>query len=434
MTTLSITLFLIVTLLLVGMPVAYVFGVGAVSFVLLTGKSMSYLVPHAFWQLGSFALLSLPLFIIAGALMGASGISDRLVRFVNAFVGPIRGGLGSVTIVTCALFGAIAGSGASAIAAIGSIMIPKMVDQGYPRGYATALVGCSSVLALLIPPSVPMIIFALTSGVSVAAAFLSTILPGVTIALIYCLINYLFVRNRQGMRVEEKISLPERRRVIAGASKEASWALLMPVIMLGGIYGGIFTPTEAAAVALVYTLPVGFLIYKGLTFQSAATAIIKGAVSTGSIIAMIFFLFVMSRVMIMEQVPQQLSDFLIGLSDNPVVILLLINLILIGIGMLVDDVSGSILASIILMPVALDLGVHPIHFAAIVGTNLGLGNITPPCAPLLYMAGSVGKSAFHEYLKPTLRFILLGHLPVVLAVTFIPDLALLLPRLVMGIE
>ena len=434
MTTLALIMLLIVILLLVGMPVAYVFGVGAIGFALLTGKSMSYLIPHAFWQLGSFTLLSLPLFIIAGALMGASGISDRLVRFVNAFVGPIRGGLGSVTIVTCALFGAIAGSGASAIAAIGSIMIPKMVDQGYPRGYATALVGCSSVLALLIPPSIPMIIFALTGGLSVAAAFLSTIVPGIVIALIYCLINYIFLRKSDTLHVEEKISLPERSRVIAKASKEASWALLMPVIMLGGIYGGIFTPTEAAAVALVYTLPVGFLIYRGLNLQSAMTAIIRGAVSTGSIIAMIFFLFVMSRVMIMEQVPQQLSDFLIGLSDNKILILLLINLLLILIGMLVDDVSGSILASIILLPVAVDLGVHPIHFAAIVGTNLGLGNITPPCAPLLYMAGSVGQSQFNEYLKPTLRFICLGHLPVVLAVTFIPELALFLPKLLMGIE
>ena len=315
MATLSISLLLIVALLLIGMPVAYVFGVGAISFVLLTGKSMSYLVPHAFWQLGSFALLSLPLFIIAGALMGASGISDRLVRFVNAFVGPIRGGLGAVTIATCALFGAIAGSGASAIAAIGSIMIPKMTEQGYPRGYATALVGCSSVLALLIPPSVPMIIFALTGGLSVAAAFLSTIIPGIVIALIYCLINYVYLK-RKDIKVEKKVSFPERTKVITLASKEASWAILMPVIMLGGIYGGIFTPTEAAAVALVYTLPVGFFIYKGLTMQTAGKAILHGAISTGSIIAMIFFLFVMSRVMIMEQVPQQLSDFMIALSDN----------------------------------------------------------------------------------------------------------------------
>nr|WP_315983527.1 TRAP transporter large permease subunit [Aliamphritea spongicola] len=261
MATLSISLLLIVALLLIGMPVAYVFGVGAISFVLLTGKSMSYLVPHAFWQLGSFALLSLPLFIIAGALMGASGISDRLVRFVNAFVGPIRGGLGAVTIATCALFGAIAGSGASAIAAIGSIMIPKMTEQGYPRGYATALVGCSSVLALLIPPSVPMIIFALTGGLSVAAAFLSTIIPGIVIGLIYCLINYVYLK-RKNIKVEKKVSFPERTKVITLASKEASWAILMPVIMLGGIYGGIFTPTEAAAVALVYTLPVGFLFTK----------------------------------------------------------------------------------------------------------------------------------------------------------------------------
>ncbi|UTW08009.1 TRAP transporter large permease [Pseudomonas benzenivorans] len=431
MTAITVAMLLIIIFLLIGMPVAYVFGASALGFVLLTGKSMSYLVPHAFWQLSSFTLLSLPLFIIAGSLMGASGISDRLVRFVNAFVGPVRGGLGAVTIVTCAIFGAIAGSGASAIAAIGSIMIPKMLQNGYPRGYATALVGCSSVLALLIPPSVPMIIFSLTSGISVAAAFLSTIVPGVLIAAIYCVINYVYLRNVKFLQVEEKISFPERTKVIAKATKDASWAILMPIIMLGGIYGGIFTPTEAAAVALAYTLPVGFLVYKGLNLRAAGHAIISGAVSTGSIIAMIFFLFVMSRVMIMEQVPQNLSNFMTGLSDNKIVLLLLINVILIGIGMLVDDVSGSILASIILMPVATNLGVDPIHFAAIVGTNLGLGNITPPCAPLLYMAGSVGKSTFNEYMAPTLRFILLGHLPIVFAVTFIPDLALFLPRLLM---
>ncbi|WP_271271119.1 TRAP transporter large permease [Aliamphritea hakodatensis] len=434
MLVLSLTLLFIVVFLLLGMPVAYVFGIGSLGFALLAGKSLGYLVPHAFWQLGSFALLSLPLFIISGALMGASGISDRLVNFINSIVGSIRGALGAVTIITCALFGAIAGSGASAIAAIGSIMIPKMVQQGYPRGYATALVGCSSVLALLIPPSVPMIVFALAGGLSVAAAFLSTILPGIMIALIYCVINFIYVRRLPGVKADVKLEPAERRKLVFSSTRKASWALMMPVIMLGGIYGGVFTPTEAAAVALIYTLPVGFFIYKGLNFKTASDAIVKGVISIGAIVTMIFFLFIMSRAMILEQVPQQLSAFLLSLSDNKIFILLLINLVLILIGMLVDDVSGSILASIILLPVATDLGIHPIHFAAIVGTNLGLGNITPPCAPLLYMAGSVGKAQINEYLAPTLKFLLLGHLPIVLLVTFVPDLALFLPRLLLGLE
>ncbi len=434
MLTLGIILVLIVVLLLAEVPVAFSFGIGALIFSVVSGRDVSYLLPHAFWLAGGFALLALPLFIIAGTLMGASGISDRLIQFVNSLVGRVKGGLGAVTIISCALFGAISGSGASAIAAIGSIMIPKMVDEGYPREHATALVGCSSVLALMIPPSIPMIIFALTGGLSVAACFLSTIIPGIMIAFIYCVLNFIYLRNVATIRVAPKISVSAQVRDIGVSTGRAVFALLMPLIMLGGIYSGMFTPTEAAAVALVYTLPVGFFIYRGLTLPKTAEALVQGTINTGAIIMVLFFLFIMSRSMVMEQVPTALADFLLSISDNKFVILAMINVLLLLIGMLVDDVSGGILAAIILMPVIQEIGVHPIHFAAIVGTNLGLGNITPPCAPLLYMAGAVGKLSLDRYIVPTMKFILFGHLPMVFVVTYIPELGLYLPRLLMGIE
>lgn len=434
MTAVILALILIVVLLLLEVPVAFVFGAASLLIALMTGRDITFLVPYAYQQEGSFALLALPLFVIAGSLMGASGISDQLIRFVNAFVGSIRGGLGAVTIVTCALFGAIAGSGSSAIAAIGSLMIPRMVDAGYPRSYAISLVACSSVLAILIPPSVAMILFAITSGLSVAACFLSTIIPGILIMGAYCLLNFRAARKFEGLQVEERLNFGPRIKLIAKSTKSAFWALLMPGIMLGGIYGGIFTPTEAAAVALVYTLPVGFFIYKGLTLKTTSGALVEGSRNTGAIMMMLFFLFIMSRAMVQENIPKEIAEFMLSLSDNKIVILLMINVLLLMLGMLVDDSAGAVLAAIVLMPVVLQVGIHPIHFAAIVGTNLGLGNVTPPCAPLLFMSGAIGGQTIDHYIKPTLKLICFGHLPVVLLVTYVPDLALFLPRVLLGIN
>ena len=425
---------LVVILLLSEMPIAFAFGIGALVFGLASGSDISFLIPFAYQTTSSFALLALPLFVMAGTIMAEGGMSDRLLNFVNALVGRLKGGLGAVTIVTCALFGAISGSSSAAIAAIGSIMIPRMVREGYPPGHATALVACSSVLALMIPPSIPMIVFAVTGGISVGAAFLSTIIPGVLLTVVYVGLNFLFLRKVKTITVEERVPVRVAVRRVGTTGAKAFWALLLPVFILGSIYSGIATPTEAAAIAFVYTVVVGFAFYRGLTLQNFPRAIGRAAVTTGSIIAVLFFLFVMSRAMILEQVPKDVADALIALSESRIFVLLMINLILLLIGMIVDDVSGSVLAAIVLLPVATEIGVHPIHFAAIVGTNLGLGNVSPPCAPMLYMAAGISKLSLDKYVVPTMKLLCLGHLPMVLIVTFIPDLSLALPRLVMGIE
>ena len=425
---------LVVLLLLAEMPIAFAFGIGALVFGVASGSDVSFLIPFAYQTTSSFALLALPLFAMAGTLMAEGGISDRLLNFVNAFVGRLKGGLGAVTIVTCALFGAISGSSSAAIAAIGQIMIPRMVKEGYPAGHATALVACSSVLALMIPPSIPMIVFAVTGGLSVGAAFLSTVIPGAILTVVYVFLNFLFLRNVDTMKVEEPISMGEAVQKVGRTGKDAFWALLMPAIILGTIYSGIATPTEAAAIALVYAVIVGFLFYRGLNFRNFPSAIARAAITTGSIIAVLFFLFVMSRAMILQQVPKEVAEALVALTENRVLVLLIINLILLLIGMIVDDVSGSVLAAIVLLPVATEVGGHPIHFAAIVGTNLGLGNVSPPCAPMLYMAAGVSKLTLDKYVVPTMKLLTLGHLPMVLVVTFFPDLSLWLPRLVLGIQ
>ncbi|MBE9399698.1 TRAP transporter large permease [Pontibacterium sp. N1Y112] len=432
MTLFLISMLIVIVLILIEIPVAFAFGIGAVLFAFTTGNNISFLIPHGFKTASGFALLALPLFIFAGLLMAEGGISERLLNFVNSIVGRIKGGLGAVTVLTCALFGAISGSSSAAIAAVGQIMIPRMVREGYPAGHATALVACSSVLALLIPPSIPMIVFSITGGVSVGAAFLSTIIPGILLTLLYCGLNIWFLRNNPDIQVDPPLPFKQAAKGVVKTGYSAAFALLMPLIILGAIYSGIATPTEAAAIAVIYAIPVGLFIYKGMSLSSLGAVTIRAVTMTGSIMAVLFFLFIMSRAMILEQVPRDLAQALLQISENKYVILLLINVLLLLIGMIVDDISGSVLAAIIFLPIINELGIDPIHFAAVVGVNLGLGNVSPPCAPMLYMAGGVSKLSLDRYITPTLKFLCFGHLPMVFLVTFVPELSLFLPKLLMG--
>lgn len=278
-----------------------------------------------------------------------------------------------------------------------------------------------------------MIVFAVTGGLSVGAAFLSTVVPGTVLTIVYVGLNFVFLRRVDTISIEEPLPAAAALRRIGRTGADAFWALLMPVIILGSIYSGIATPTEVAAVALVYAVVVGFWFYRGLTRRNFPATIGRAAVTTGSIVAVLFFLFAMSRAMILQQVPGRLTEILVAFTEHQVLALVTLNLILLLIGMIVDDVSGSVLAAVVLLPVATELGVHPIHFAAIVGVNLGLGNVSPPCAPMLYMAAGVSKLKLDQYVGPTMKFLALGHLPMVLVVTFVPDLSLALPRWVLGI-
>lgn len=429
MTFFFITIAVVILLLLLEVPVGFAFGIGALIYGGLSDTDVSFHAAYGFAQVGAFSLLALPLFVLAGTLMGTAGISERLLNFVNAFVGRTRGGLGAVTVLSCAMFGAISGSASAAIAAIGRIMVPRMVKEGYPEGHATALVAVSSVLALMIPPSIPMIVFAIATRQSVAKVFLATMLPGIMLALVYCALNFLFLRKNTSISVAPALPLRDVGLEIWQTGKKATLAIIMPFIILGGIYSGIATPTEAGAVALVYTLLVGLLVYRSMTMNSLFQASKEAAILTGSVIMVLFFLFIMSRGMILAQIPNQFADLLLSVSDNKIVLLLIINLLLLIMGMIVDDVSGGVLAAIILMPAVQKIGIDPIHFAAIVGTNLGLGNISPPCAPLLYMAGGVTRLSLDRYIGPTMKFLVLGHLPMVFVVTFIPELSLWLPSL-----
>lgn len=429
-----IDLAILLVLLVLGVPVPFCFMAAVLFLVVLHGFSFEFLLPVAFYGLNSLTLLSVPFFIMAGGLMGSSGIAERLANLAIAFVGRFRGGLGGATVVATAIFGAIAGLCSAAVAAIGSIMIPRLEAEGYPRGYATGLVTCSSVLAQLIPPSVPMILFAWVTRLSVAACFLSTIGPGILLILIYIFINWVMCRRIPTIRIQTKVGLIQHAKEIGTATVRGFLGLLGVLIVLGGIYGGFTTPTEAATLAVLYTIAVGFIVYRTLNLRELGRTLFTTATTTGVIILMLFFVMMLSRIYTMQNVPQRLIQIMTGISDNKIVILAMVNVFLIVIGMLMDDFSGTLLAAPLLFPLMQHIGVSPYHFAAIMGTNLGLGNVTPPCAPILYLGGRMANCSFDKFIGPALIFMIFGSLPVVIVTTYWPDLSLFLPRLIMGIK
>lgn len=299
-------------------------------------------------------------------------------------------------------------------------------------GHSAALVSCAAPLGLLIPPSSQMILYAWVGQQSVLACFLSTVGPGILLTVLLSILNVIMLRRDEKIYVAPPMSGTETMRTLGKRSWEAAPALLMPVIVLGGTYGGIMTPTEAAAVAVLYSIPVGFWIYRGLNGKTFVDVLVETATTTGVVMLMMFCIMMLSRIYVMEDLPSMIMNVLRSVSTNPKVILLMLNIFMIIVGMIMDDVSAMLLCTPILLPVVMKLGVSPIHFAAIIGVNLGMGNVTPPTAPTLYFGGRLAKTPVSQMLKPAMIFILFAWLPTLLAVTYLPDLALWLPRLVLG--
>jgi len=415
--------------MVMGVPVAMAFGVLALFLVTWFQMDPGFLMPTAFYKIKSMVLLAIPFFIMVGGLMGTGGLAARLIDFIDAFVGRIRGGLGAVTVAACAMFGAIGGTCSAAVAAIGTIMIPRMEEHGYSRGHATALVSCSSILGQLIPPSVPMILFAFVTLQSIPGCWLATVGPGILTIIIFSILNYFMVRNLPSLVIRPGLGFKEETKQIGRATYHGSFALLLPVIILGGVYGGIFTPTESACIGVLYVIPVSYFILKQLTLKGLGRSFISTATTTGVLVIMLFFVMITSRILTLEQIPQQMATWLIAVSPNKYVILIMTNVFLLIIGMLMDDVSGTVLTAPLLFPIMQAIGVHPLHFAAITGVNLGLGNVTPPTAPILYLGGRIGNCPIEKYIKPALILMWGGMLPVLLVTTYWPELSLFLPRL-----
>jgi tripartite ATP-independent transporter DctM subunit len=306
-------------------------------------------------------------------------------------------------------------------------MIPRMEAQGYPRGFATALVTVSSVLGLLIPPSAIMVIYGWVTETSILACFLSTVIPGLIVTALFIIINMIECRKFD-LKLMPPMPMAEKTKMITQRFTSSIPALAMPIIILGGIYGGVFTPTEAAAVAAVYSIPVGLWVYKAMKLNDVKNMTFDAVTSIGAIMVMIVVCLMLAQTLVMLRVPQAIIDIMFGITQNKIIIMIIVNLFLFIVGMIVNDATGMLICAPLLLPLMTAIGVSPVHFAAIMGVNLAMGGVTPPYASILYLGMRIGKAEFHEIFGPTMKLLIFGYVPVVFLTAFFPELSLWLPR------
>jgi len=420
---LFITLFVC---LLIGVPIAISLGVSSlVAIYFGSTLPLSIITQKAFTSLDSFPLLAIPFFMLAGILMGKGGVSKRLLTLATTMVGWMTGGLSMVTIVACMFFAAISGSGPATVAAIGGFMIPAMVARKYDGGFAAAIAASAGSIGVIIPPSIPFVLYGVIGGVSVGNMFLAGIIPGILIGVGLMITAYI-ISNKRGYKpaAHEVFKFSD----VLKATYEAKWALLIPVIILGGIYGGIFSPTEAAVVAVVYAFIVGKFVYKELSWEDSFQSFREAVVINATTMIIIGLSVSFAYFMTLEQIPNQIAAFLTDFSSNPFVILLAINLLLLVVGMFIDTISALVILTPILLPIVVVVGVDPVHFGVILVANLAIGFITPPLGVNLFVASSVGNVKFEKIVVSVLPF-LLAMIICLLVITFIPALSLWLPNL-----
>jgi C4-dicarboxylate transporter DctM subunit len=373
----------------------------------------------------NFPLLAVPFFILAGDIMVHGGIATRLVECVNAMVGHKKGGLGMVTVVACMFFASISGSGVATAAAIGGIMIPAMCKNNYPADFAAALTASASAVGPIIPPSIPFIIYGVMCSVSVTDLFIGGIIPGILIGFALIIVVYL-VAGKKGYGVEmtQKSSFADKLRAIW----KAKFSLLVPVVILGGIYGGIFTPTEAAIVACDLGLIIGFFIYREIEIKDLPGIFASTGRTTGLCLSLLGFALVFGRVLVMERVPQNIANFLLALTDSRILVLLFINILLFITGMLLETSSAVTITSPILLTVAKAYGVDPVHFGVILVTNLCIGLCTPPVGQSLFVATGIAKIPIARTFRPLIPCVIASVIALMI-VTYAEPLVMFLPRL-----
>ena len=423
-------LLLLCAVLVIGLPVPFAFGAVMIYLAIFADTDAATFLTSGHWRMNNLVLLAIPLFIMAGGIMEKGRIAAPMVHLVELFAGRYRGGLSAAAVLASAIFGSISGSAAATLTCIGSVLMPRLRAANYPEGFSAALLASAAPLGLLIPLSSFQIVYAWVTHQSVLRCFLATVIPGLILIVLLCALNLVLMARQKCIEVAAPPA--SFRAEAAIRSRNALPALLMPVIILGGIYGGFMTPTEAAGIAVLYAIPDGWFVYRGLNRKTFIEALVQTGTTTGVVMVMFFTVMIVSRLLIFEDILSLAEVFVFSVSGNPVVVLLIINLVTVVIGMLMDDTSGVLLAAPLLLPIAQKLGVDPIHFAAIIGVNLGMGNITPPTAPLLYLGARVADTRLSRMLWPTLAMIVFAWLPTLLVTTYVPAVSLWLPNLVLG--
>jgi tripartite ATP-independent transporter DctM subunit len=406
-----------------GVPIALALGIAGVAFLWISGNDMMLLqLPQRMMAgVNQFVLLTIPLFLLAGTLMNAGGITDRIVNFARATVGHRRGGMSSVTVLSAGFFAGISGSANAEAAALGSILIPTMKKQGIPGPYAAALVGVCTIVGPIIPPSITMIIYGVLSGTSIGQLFLAGVVPGVLLVVLF-LIYAGWRARRDGFPVSERLPMAQRRSALIRVMP----ALLLPLIILVGIKTGVFTPTEAAAVAVVYALVVG-LAYRQLSLARIWEALVVTAIVTSSILFITSMASIVAFVFTLEQVPARITELILSVTDNRLLILLFLNLFLLLLGMFIDPISILILAMPILLKIGVLLGMDPVHFGTMVVLNVVIGMATPPVGIQLFIVSAASGEPLTRVIReaiPLIWFCLL----VLALVALLPALTLFLPN------
>lgn len=416
---------LLISLFIIGVPIALSLGLASAITIWHGDLSPMLIVPQQLIaSVNSFPLMAIPFFILAGSLMQSGGISRRLVDFSNTLVGSMTGGLAMVAIVTSLFFAAISGSGAATTAAIGSILIPAMLAKGYPGGYTAANQAASGALGVIIPPSIPLILYGIAANVSVGDMFIAGILPGILVTLTLLIFAYFFAKANGLAGSIEKSSWMDVLR----AGRKAILAILMPAIILGGIYSGIFTPTEAAVIAVAYSFLIGFVIYKEIKLSSLVDILKQSAVTSAIVLSIIGAAGLYGRILQRLRVPDMVSQFAISAIDSPLLFIILANLLLLFAGMFIEAAAAILIFVPILLPIAISFGFDPVHFGIIMVVNLAMGMFTPPVGLNLFVASQIANISIARLTWSVLPFVGIVLINL-LIISLLPFLSTWLPSL-----
>lgn len=411
-------------LILINVPIAISIGFATLASLAYFGKVPLFLVPQRmFTGMDSFPLLAIPLFMIAGTLMERGGISRRLIDFANNLVGQIYGGLGIVAILACMFFAAISGSAPATVVAIGSIMIPAMIKEGYNKAFAVALMAAAGTIGVIIPPSIPFVTYGITMNVSIGKLFAAGIGPGILMGLSLILVCYLISR-KHGYR-----SAAAFQRNPLKAMWQAILGLLMPVIILGGIYGGICTPTEAAAIACIYSLFIGACVYRELSIKDIYECMYNAAVPAAMVMLIIGCAQGMGWVMTTEQIPVKIAQFVASFTSSGMTLLLLVNIVLLLVGCVMELNASIILLGPIFLPLVLKFNIDPVHFGVIMVVNMTIGLLTPPLGVNLFVANGLRRDVDFKEIVIKVIPMLIALIAVLFVITYVPELSMFFARL-----